>query len=284
MLYWRLVCMCVFVFTPATITQCDSFAFLWDCFSFAGAQMMYLPFSLPSFSFLFVFLQSHPCYWGLTQTFWHSPFHLLSFDHFHFSDRSTPHFLSSLPCLFLSAWHENTLLGPVLEIICMLMKHWHHTCGQTKNHPEAYFIVFSWAEGASWSVIWLLMSYSIWKLSLISLSSLSSISLQHPGASQLIILLQSQTRHFPSSRDQVLFLFWYLSLLPSPIFHLAFWDFSFPLLCLAVWHLFAPHLPSDATSHSSTLISLPLSSVQIYFSFHNFPCSPYLSPCSSLPT
>lgn len=78
------------------------------------------------------------------------------------------------------------------------------------------------------------MSCSIWRLSLISLSSLSSISLQHPGASRLIILLQSQTRHFPSSRDRVLSfsfsssLFSGISLLPSPIFHLAVWDFFFP--------------------------------------------------------
>lgn len=50
---------------------------------------------------------------------------------------------------------------------------------------------------------------------------------------------------------------------------------SFPLPCFAVCCLWAPHLPSAASSRSSSLISFPLSAVQIfYFSFSLFHLHP----------
>lgn len=94
--------------------------------------------------------------------------------------------------------------------------------------------------------------------------------------------LSRQTRRFPSSR---------LSL-PSSFPSLSLWCFvftsqahfspfslglcSFPLPCFAVCCLFPPHLPSAASSRSSSLISFLLSAVQIFcFSFHYFTCSLY---------
>lgn len=134
------------------------------------------------------------------------------------------------------------------------------------------------------------MPYSIWRLAVSSSypPSLASRSNTRVPPDSLSRLRANLAVSPPLATRLPLFLplfFWYLSLLPSLICHLAAWDFSFPLLCFAVCHLFTPHLPSAASSHSSTLIPLPLSLVQIfYFSFHNFPCSLYPSPCSSLPT
>lgn len=176
----------------------------------------------------------------------------------------------------------------------MLIRHWHHACSQIKNSSEAYFIVGCWQVIPSWR--YELISHStahafphLEAHCLTSLSSLSSISLRHPGASRLIISPQSQTHHFPSSRHQALSFPSSLSLVSvftsQPHFSPCSLGFFLPPLCFTVWHLFTPHLPSTASSHSSTLISLPLSSVQIfYFSFQNFPCFLYPAPCSSLPT
>lgn len=121
---------------------------------------------------------------------------------------------------------------------------------------------------------------------LTSSSSLSSISLQHPGASRLIISPQSQTHHFP----------------PTP--HLATrlslsLFLSFAGICLyfpASFFTLQPGIfPSPSHALLSGIFSLHtspqllssrfLSSVQIFcFSFHHFPCSLQPSPCSSLPT